>query len=87
MQPHSWHLKHLRWETSAYGRKTIAPLQEDEWWNFMQTHSKVSISSDLRSEIRTFLYKDAATLKDSAFTELLHFVTEWIATHKVEKDV
>jgi len=72
---------------SAYGRKTIARLNEDDWWGFMQNHSKATISSELRVEIHTLLYKEDTVLSDGSFDAIVKIVTQWIKTHKVADDV
>jgi len=72
---------------SAYGRANIAILDGDDWWDFMEEHSQAKVGSALRQEIQTLLYQDTVTLNESTFDAVLNFVTEWIATHRVVKDV
>ena len=72
---------------SAYGRDTIAKLHEDAWWDFIERHSQAKVDAALRKEIQTLLYKEDNTFDESAFDAVLSFVTQWITSHKVEKDV
>jgi len=72
---------------SAYGRDKIATLNEDAWWDFMQTHSTVEIRSDFRREIQNLLYKNDTVFSKSNFDALFSLVKGWIKTHKVAKDV
>ena len=68
---------------SAYGRESIAILNGEDWWDFIEEHSKAKVDSALRKEIQILLYQDAATFNESTFDAVLGFVTEWISTHKV----
>ena len=72
---------------SAYGRENIALLDGNKWWDFIENHSQAKIDLALRKEIQTLLYKEGTTLDGSSFAALLTFITQWIATHKVDKDV
>jgi len=72
---------------SAYERENIAKLSEDAWWDFMQTHSKAKISTELRKNIHTLLYEEDANVYDNLHAHVLNVVSEWIKTHKVLSDV
>jgi len=71
----------------AYGRGTIAKLDGDAWWDFMQGHSKAKIALDLRSEIQKFLYDERSVMNDESFHAVFTFVKVWIETHKAGSHV
>ena len=68
---------------SAYGRETIATLDGDRWWDFMETHSKTSVRSDLRASIEKLLYEEDVAFDASVFDAVFLMVSQWIETHKV----
>ena len=71
---------------SAYGRESIATLTDDNWWDFMQSHSQTSVPQDLRESIQNFLYADKP-LDNSTYKLLFSAVETWIKTHKVQDNV
>jgi len=72
---------------SAYGREKVARLYENQWWGFVEEHSKAKVGADLRVKIETLLYDEHAEISDELFDPVLDFVTEWIKTHKAGADV
>ena len=68
---------------SAYGRETIATLDGDRWWDFMETHSKTSVDPDLRASIKKLLYEEGITFDASVFDAVFLMVSQWIETHTV----
>jgi hypothetical protein len=66
----------------AYGRATIAKLDVNDWWDFMQGHSNAKIALDLRSEIQKLLYGKSSVMNDEIFHDVFTFVKVWIETHK-----
>lgn len=70
---------------AAYGREEIAPLSGERWWDFMEIHSKVVVSKEIREDINSLLYDVNAHTSD--FYVIKSFVTLWIKTHKVSDDV
>ena len=71
----------------AYGRGTIAKLDGDAWWDFMQGHSKAKIALDLRSTIQKLLYDERSVMDDESFHAVFTFVKVWIETHKAGSHV
>jgi hypothetical protein len=71
----------------AYGRGTIAKLSSSAWWDFMQTHSKVKVSRELRVSIEKILYDKSFECSGSDFNDIKSFVKLWIKTHKVIANV
>jgi len=71
---------------SAYGRKSVATLSDDAWWDFMQSESKVEVSDTLREVLTKFLYNDQ-DLDNKAYQTLFAVVESWIKTHKRLSDV
>jgi len=72
---------------SAYGREKIAKLSGESWWDFMEEHSQAKVSKALRVEIDNILYDKTYESNASDETSIRAFVTRWIKTHKVTKDV
>lgn len=72
---------------AAYGREQIAKLSGDSWWDFMEQHSKIKVSKDLRIQIDTLLYDKSCVFNSSDHTMIKEFVSLWIKTHKVSEDV
>ena len=72
---------------AAYERKEIAKLSDSPWWDFLEKHSKAKVSSHAREDIAKLLYDDAYVMESVLFDEITKFVTLWIKTHKVERDV
>jgi flagellar biosynthesis component FlhA len=67
---------------SAYGREIIATLDGDRWWDFMETYSKTSVSSELRSSIEKLLYEEDVDFDVSVFDAVFLMVSQWVETHK-----
>ena len=67
---------------SVYGRETIATLDGDRWWDFMETHSKTSVDADLRVSIQKLLYEEGVDFDTSVFDAVFLMVSEWIETHR-----
>ena len=68
---------------AAYGRNQIAKRSGESWWNFMEQHSKVKVSKELRAELSDLLYgtpKEDDTSQDRVVKDI---VILWIRTHKV----
>jgi len=72
---------------AAYGRPQIAKLSGESWWNFMEQHSQVIVSKELRAELSDLLYDTAKQNDSSRHSALKDLVTLWIRTHKVSRDV
>lgn len=72
---------------AAYGRKEVAKLSANSWWDFMENHSKVKVNSDLREEIDTLLYDASYTMNSALHDNVRESVSLWIKTHKVDRDV
>ena len=72
---------------SAYSRESIAKLHGSEWWDFMQEHSKVVVSSELRTVIDKLLYEENVSSDETVFDSLYLMVSEWIKTHRVTNHV
>ena len=71
----------------AYGREESATLTGESWWNYMEAHSKVNISKELRDEMSRLLYDEAYESDSAHYRAIKAIVTEWIKTHKVEHHV
>ncbi|KYJ86762.1 hypothetical protein AS592_08005 [Sulfurovum riftiae] len=72
---------------SAYGRETIAILHGEAWWDFMEAHSKTSVSAALRDSIERLLYEEDVVFDEKVFDAVFLMVSQWIETHKVDADV
>lgn len=72
---------------AAYGRKEVAKLSANNWWDFMEEHSKVKVNSGLRQEIEKLLYNEAYELSDALHSEVRESVVTWIKTHRRDGDV
>ncbi len=68
---------------SAYGREVIVPLHGDEWWDFMEEHSKASVSPELRVSIKKLLYKEGVAFDENVFDAVFLMLSQWVKTHKV----
>ena len=66
----------------AYGREAIVKLHRDEWWDFMEAHSKVSVNLDIRESIAKLLYEENIAFDDSVYDAVFLMVSQWIETHK-----
>jgi len=64
---------------AAYGRKTVAVLSDEEWWEFMQHHSEAVIEAPLREAIRRLLYDERFAPDDALFGKIRAVVKSWIA--------
>lgn len=71
----------------TYGRKEVAHLSHEAWWDFMETHSVVKVSTVFREEMQQLLYDDTYSLDDAQYDSLKQTVEVWIKRHKVQKDV
>ena len=72
---------------AAYGRKTVAVLSDEEWWEFMQRHSETLIEAPLRDEIRRLLYDERFAPDAALFGKIRAVVKSWIETHREAKSV
>lgn len=72
---------------AAYGREATAKLTGDAWWNFMEEHSKVQISGEMREKITTLLYDTQSANDTSSYQTIRSIVRVWIKTHKVPAHV
>ena len=72
---------------AAYGREEIAGLSGENWWDFMEQHSKVKMSKELRDEIATLLYDNTAQIDTAQYRSIRSKVSVWIKTHKVSTNV
>jgi hypothetical protein len=72
---------------AAYGRKQIAKLSGESWWDFMEEHSKVKMRKELRAELSDLLYGTPKENDTSQYTVVKDLVTLWIKTHKVTDHV
>ena len=71
----------------TFGRETIAKLSSNSWWDFMQEHSKVRVSNQLRENIENILYDRGYECSSSDYNDIQTFVLLWIKTHKVIENV
>ena len=71
----------------AYGRKSMAKLSNDSWWNFMEEKSTVKVDGTLRESLSKLLYDASYTVDTKLFEQIKALVTLWITTHKRSKDV
>ena len=71
----------------AYGREESAMLSGEPWWNYMEQHSKVNISKELRDELSKLLYDEAYESDRAHYKTIKAFVSLWIKTHKVAHHV
>lgn len=72
---------------AAYGRQRIAKLSGDKWWHFMEAHSEVILSKDLRAEMDKLLYSTGYALHGKVYDDILQSVTLWVKTHRKDEDV
>jgi hypothetical protein len=72
---------------TMYGRKEVAKFTGDSWWDFMEQHSKAKVTTQMRQEIAKLLYDESFIMNDALHTDITHFVTVWIKTHRMDKDV
>jgi len=71
----------------VYGRVVIAKLTGEEWWDFMEKHSKAKVSKELRIELSHLLYSESYQSSSAEYRAIKKFVTTWIKTHKGSLDV
>ncbi|PHS38935.1 MAG: hypothetical protein COB07_02650 [Sulfurovum sp.] len=71
----------------SYGRKVVAHLSHEGWWDFMEEHSVVKVSTVFREEMQQLLYDDTYSLDDAQYDRLKQTVEVWIKRHKVQKNV
>ena len=67
---------------AAYGRRQIAKLSGESWWDFMEQNSKVKVGKDLRRELTEILYDTTKQYDSSQYTVVKEIVELWIRTHK-----
>jgi len=72
---------------AAYGRKVVAKLSSNDWWDFMEKNSSTKVNRELREEIDRLLYDASYTLSDTSHEKVEKAVSLWIKTHKGQKDV
>lgn len=72
---------------AAYGRKEVAKLSGNSWWDYMQTHSKAKVNTGLREEIDKLLYDATYTGNSALHDNIRQCVSLWIKTHRVNRDV
>lgn len=72
---------------AAYGRETIVPLQGEAWWDFIESHSRALVDSDIRGSIERLLYEEGVAFDACVFDAVFLMVSRWIETHKVESHV
>jgi hypothetical protein len=72
---------------SAYGRTQIAKLSGENWWDFMEQHSQVKVSKELRVELSDLLYDTSKQYDSTQHATIKGLVRLWIRTHKVSRDV
>lgn len=71
----------------AYGRKEVARLADEPWWNFMEKHSTLKFTNEFRMQMSQLLYDDTYVLNDVQYESLKQVTETWIRTHKAKKDV
>ena len=65
-----------------FGREKVAALSADEWWNFVETHSKAKVSADIRKLSQKILYTtDVLTTQDD-LSNVAKVTKVWINTHQ-----
>jgi len=70
-----------------YGRKDVAPLSENIWWDFMERHSKVQLSDAFRNTLAKLLYDKDYVLNNQEHERLKESIKVWIHTHEEDKNV
>ena len=70
----------------CFGRKKVAALSHDAWWDFTEQHSKAKVAAEVRERSQKILYSpnEEATEKDVKMLKQVAKV--WITTHKSEDD-
>jgi len=72
---------------TAYGRAVVVPLQGDNWWDFIASHSKAKVDPKLRVLIVTLLYEEDVIFDAATFDAIVLVLLQWIKTHKRISDV
>ena len=69
-----------------FGREKVAALSDDAWWNFMETHSKVKVGTDVRELSKKILYSPNAEATVEDVRAVSKAAKVWIITHEGVSD-
>ncbi len=70
----------------CYGREKVAALNENEWWDFMENHSKVKADPNLRELGQKVLYGPDTQVTADEVKAVVKVAKVWINTHQGEED-
>lgn len=65
-----------------YTREDIASLSQDDWWDFVQEHSKVKADTSIRKLSQAILYNPNATFNEVELQKVKKLTKVWIQTHR-----
>ena len=70
----------------SYGREKVAALNENEWWDFVEKHSKVKTDPSLRELSQKVLYRPDAQVLVDGVKAVEKVAKVWINTHQGEEN-
>ncbi len=70
----------------CFGRKKVAALSDNTWWDFMEKHSKTKVDVEVRELSQKILYSPNAQASVEDVKMLKKVAKVWITTHKGEDD-
>lgn len=65
-----------------FGREKVAALSDDEWWEFIEKHSKAKVSKDIRELSQKILYLNNIQATPENVNEVVKVAKVWINTHQ-----
>ena len=70
----------------CFGREKVAALSDDDWWNFVEKHSKAQAGTEVRELSQKALYGYDAQVTEDEARALAKVAKVWITTHQGEED-
>jgi hypothetical protein len=65
-----------------FGREKVAALSADQWWDFIETHSKAKVSADIRRLSQKILYTTHVQTTQDDLSNVAKVTKVWINTHQ-----
>ena len=69
-----------------FGREKVASLSQNEWWDFVETHSKAKAGTQIRELSQKILYVTNTEATEEEVKAFSKVAKVWINTHHGETD-